>query len=201
MGTPGKYLRSEARAWPWSLKLCVRGSALTGKRLLSLADTLSFAKGRARSSHFKSPLKTAAAISLAAGIQLFRRRLPTEWNVADGLSRLRPWCRRDLAASSSAPCENDGLNLSTETDFPGWSMAPHAAGNSTPTMPQVLNASYIFDACSENFSDGSRGRPAHIDYSRPNTAEAEGEPRLGEHLVDQPRFVVLGEAGPFRWPP
>ena len=81
----------EGRAVVLALRRMTRNSRYRGKKHLILVDNLAlgFALGKGRSSNFAMlrVLQQVAALSLASGIQLRPRWIPSEFNVADGPSR------------------------------------------------------------------------------------------------------------------
>ena len=84
----------EGDAFAWGLCHSFRAGGGAGKRCRFLLDnmavTLSIGKGRSSSPLLQHTLAMVAAFSLATGSVVTGRWIPSELNIADGLSRGRP---------------------------------------------------------------------------------------------------------------
>ena len=92
---PPKHLvEGEGRGLMFAVKHSLRSGSSFGKRHLLLSDSLTnvlaFGKGRSSRDGVATSARAFAAHSLATGARFYLRRLPSEANHADGLSRGRP---------------------------------------------------------------------------------------------------------------
>lgn len=120
--------RSEARGLSWALRHRRRSVESLDRRLVFLGDNMTFmlavGKGRSGSKLLRGPLWEVAAFALATGCRVIARWIPSELNVEDGPSRLRPLAKRG---------PNDGATPGPKA-FP----EPHgaAAGGSATAAPR-----------------------------------------------------------------
>ena len=92
-----KWLRAdsmpvlEARASLYAVKHFLKNSTNFGQRLLVLTDSMTAAvaydKGRAQSHKLRRVLEQFSALALSTGLVVRTRRIPSEWNPADSVSR------------------------------------------------------------------------------------------------------------------
>lgn len=125
-----RITRSEARGLSWGVRHRLRDKASLGRRLLLLGDnmtlTLAVGKGRSGSPLLRGTLRELAAITLATGTRLVSRWIPSEHNVADGPSRLRPM------HPASAELEPEGARPNSQAHAPARLVQP---APETPCRP------------------------------------------------------------------
>ena len=140
-------LRTEGRALVWAVRRLVRSRRNHLTRIVCLVDNLSLAlavgKGRSGGEQLRPVCRHLCALSLAAGVRLHCRWIPSELNPADEPSRRR--CHGKVGAKfPSPPCEKVDFEVHEEgppTDSHDDQARPSAVEpcRARASAPGVLN--------------------------------------------------------------